>query len=261
MDITLSDLVKKYGENAFRDYGSHVNLAHMKSNLFDPVKYGLDPGFRLTNFTDLKGCGCKVPRDQLLKLLEGLTASPPLFAASQRKLNANGDSGRNDAQNGAQSATGGSKTAFDASLSAIGEERIDIFSPLFFSGSFNSIKIFPLGIGLDSCLIPLRHAGLYLVQTTDFFYPLVDDPYLMVGFFHIIWLTLSIDWLFEWLFDCSKLRLIDWLIDWLGDWLIEHLCIGIRLIDWLIEHLCIAITLHSLPSWIHMKAEADYQSN
>ncbi|VDD89251.1 unnamed protein product [Enterobius vermicularis] len=36
-----------------------------------------------------------------------------------------------------------------------------------------------LGIGLDSCIIPLRHEGLWLVQTTDFFYPLVDDPFLM----------------------------------------------------------------------------------
>uniref|UniRef100_G1Q9Q9 Selenide, water dikinase 2 n=1 Tax=Myotis lucifugus TaxID=59463 RepID=G1Q9Q9_MYOLU len=36
-----------------------------------------------------------------------------------------------------------------------------------------------LGIGIDSCVIPLRHGGLSLVQTTDFFYPLVDDPYMM----------------------------------------------------------------------------------
>ncbi|GAB0202312.1 selenide, water dikinase 1-like [Grus japonensis] len=35
------------------------------------------------------------------------------------------------------------------------------------------------GIGLDSCVIPLRHGGLSLVQTTDFFYPLVEDPYMM----------------------------------------------------------------------------------
>ncbi|KAA0201692.1 hypothetical protein HAZT_HAZT004454 [Hyalella azteca] len=34
------------------------------------------------------------------------------------------------------------------------------------------------GIGMDSCVTPLRHAGLSLVQTTDFFYPLVDDPYM-----------------------------------------------------------------------------------
>lgn len=28
-----------------------------------------------------------------------------------------------------------------------------------------------LGIGLDSCVIPLRHGGLSLVQTTDFSTP------------------------------------------------------------------------------------------
>ncbi|KAJ8359498.1 hypothetical protein SKAU_G00160230 [Synaphobranchus kaupii] len=36
-----------------------------------------------------------------------------------------------------------------------------------------------LGIGMDSCVIPIRHGGLSLVQTTDFFYPLVEDPYMM----------------------------------------------------------------------------------
>lgn len=36
-----------------------------------------------------------------------------------------------------------------------------------------------IGIGLDSCVIPLRHQGLSLIQTTDFFYPLIEDPYLM----------------------------------------------------------------------------------
>ncbi|XP_048879817.1 selenide, water dikinase 3 [Brienomyrus brachyistius] len=32
---------------------------------------------------------------------------------------------------------------------------------------------------MDCCVIPLRHGGLSLVQTTDFFYPLVEDPYMM----------------------------------------------------------------------------------
>nr|XP_039263735.1 selenide, water dikinase 1-like [Styela clava] len=36
-----------------------------------------------------------------------------------------------------------------------------------------------LGIGMDTCVIPLRFGGLSLLQTTDFFYPLVDDPYMM----------------------------------------------------------------------------------
>ena len=36
-----------------------------------------------------------------------------------------------------------------------------------------------IGIGLDSCVIPLHHSGLNLIQTTDFFYPLINDPYIM----------------------------------------------------------------------------------
>lgn len=36
---------------------------------------------------------------------------------------------------------------------------------------------------MDCCVIPLRHGGLSLVQTTDFFYPLVEDPYMMVRIF------------------------------------------------------------------------------
>lgn len=36
-----------------------------------------------------------------------------------------------------------------------------------------------IGIGLDSCVLPLRHGELLLVQSTDFFYPLIDDPYVM----------------------------------------------------------------------------------
>lgn len=32
---------------------------------------------------------------------------------------------------------------------------------------------------MDCSVTPLRHGGLSLVQTTDFFYPLVEDPYIM----------------------------------------------------------------------------------
>ena len=39
---------------------------------FDPVAHDLDSSFRLTRYADLKGWGCKVPQDVLLKLLEGL---------------------------------------------------------------------------------------------------------------------------------------------------------------------------------------------
>jgi len=33
-------------------------------------------------------------------------------------------------------------------------------------------------IGMDSSIVPLRQKGLYMVSTTDYFYPLVDDPYI-----------------------------------------------------------------------------------
>ena len=39
---------------------------------FDPSAHELDPNFRLTKYADLKGWGCKVPQEVLLKLLEGL---------------------------------------------------------------------------------------------------------------------------------------------------------------------------------------------
>lgn len=35
------------------------------------------------------------------------------------------------------------------------------------------------GIGMDSAVIPLGKHDLSLVQTVDFFYPLLDDPYTM----------------------------------------------------------------------------------
>jgi hypothetical protein len=33
---------------------------------------------------------------------------------------------------------------------------------------------------MDSSVTPLRHGELSLIQTTDFFYPNVEDPYMMV---------------------------------------------------------------------------------
>lgn len=39
---------------------------------------------------------------------------------------------------------------------------------------------------MDTCVIPLRHGGLSLVQTTDYIYPIVDDPYMMVSCLNLI---------------------------------------------------------------------------
>lgn len=35
-----------------------------------------------------------------------------------------------------------------------------------------------VGVGMDSCVLRTRIDDVFLVQTTDFFYPLVDDPYI-----------------------------------------------------------------------------------
>ena len=94
---------------------------------FDPTAHDLEANFRLTRFADLKGRGCKVPQEVLLKLLEGLQ----------------------DDQNQ--------------------EEH---------SAHFMHVPIPRIGIGMDASITPLRHSGLSLVQTTDFFYPLVEDPYM-----------------------------------------------------------------------------------
>lgn len=36
-----------------------------------------------------------------------------------------------------------------------------------------------LGIGLDGCIMPIRHGGLTIVNTTCNLYPIIDDPYMM----------------------------------------------------------------------------------
>lgn len=36
-----------------------------------------------------------------------------------------------------------------------------------------------IGVGMDSCVLPISGTDLFLIQTTDFFYPLVEDPYTM----------------------------------------------------------------------------------
>jgi len=33
-------------------------------------------------------------------------------------------------------------------------------------------------VGMDCSIVPLRQKGLYMISTTDFFYPLVDDPFI-----------------------------------------------------------------------------------
>lgn len=99
---------------------------------FDPTAHELESNFRLTRFADLKGRGCKVPQEVLLKLLEGIQDD------------------------------GGQDYSLD--------------DPFGLSGAISAIP--RIGIGMDCSITPLRHGGLSLVQTTDFFYTLVEDPYM-----------------------------------------------------------------------------------
>jgi len=45
---------------------------------FDPAAHELDPTFRLTKYADLKGWGCKIPQETLLRLLEGIQDDPSI---------------------------------------------------------------------------------------------------------------------------------------------------------------------------------------
>lgn len=81
---------------------------------FDPTAFGLEPDFVLTNYSALKGCGCKLPQAKLLGYLDDL--------ANDLKPNE---------------------------------------TP-----------------GMDSSVVKIAHAtDLYLVSTTDYFFPSVEDPY------------------------------------------------------------------------------------
>lgn len=91
-----------------------------------------------------------MPRDTLLKLLE--TLSPSIKASTTTTSNNNSNNTNNTTTNGNHS----------LSVSILNQSAQS-----------------SIGIGLDSCVIPLRHSGLNLIQTTDFFYPLVEDPYVM----------------------------------------------------------------------------------
>jgi len=99
---------------------------------FDPTAHELESNFRLTRFADLKGRGCKVPQEVLLKLLEGIQDD--------------------------------------------GGQEYNMDDPFGLSGSVSAIP--RIGIGMDCSITPLRHGGLSLVQTTDFFYTMVEDPYM-----------------------------------------------------------------------------------
>ena len=90
-----------------------------------------------------------MPRAVLLKLLEGL--------------------------NTPAATTTTTTTTSTTTLTANNEEKNESTNFLTSHTKLPTTNQPQLGIGLDSCVIPLRHSGLSLIQTTDFFYPLIED--------------------------------------------------------------------------------------
>ena len=109
---------------------------------FDPVKLGLPADFVLTDYTRLKGCSCKVPQPKLLVLLESIR------------------------QHNERAKAGGELDAAEVERQRLAD------------------------VGMDCSIVPIKSkaaaamAGgdssraLFMVSTTDFFFPSVEDPFL-----------------------------------------------------------------------------------
>lgn len=112
---------------------------------FDPAALDLESSFRLTKYSDLKGCGCKVPQAVLGKLL-GDIFTETVFESQQNQ----------DANQG--------------------------YQQLFNIGQGQPPRVQRIGAaGLTDCsVISLKQEGLCMLQSADYLYPLIDDPYMMV---------------------------------------------------------------------------------
>lgn len=103
---------------------------------FNPTSVGLPEGWRLTKFTELKGCGCKVPQNELLSFLDMFSGVNTTTASSSTTTST------------ATTTTPSSSSPFHLLKPAITDSD-------------------EIGIGLDSCVVQTRFPGIYLVQTTD----------------------------------------------------------------------------------------------
>lgn len=116
---TAAAHTKQILDRELRADGAGQALVHREetAGVFRPESIGLDPSFTLTDFSALKGCGCKLPQHKLLGYLEDLS---------------------------------------------------------------NDLKPNETP-GMDSSVVKISHGrDLYMISTTDFFFPSVEDPYVQV---------------------------------------------------------------------------------
>lgn len=128
-----------------------TSSAFRKRPRFDPTEIGLSPDFVLTDYTRLKGCSCKVPQPKLLELLRGV-GSPVIGELHCHRV----EGGPSDVSVGA--------SCEDGTCGVGGKPR-------------------PGNVGMDCSVLPLgrrdeRGRALFIVSTTDFFFPSVEDPFL-----------------------------------------------------------------------------------
>lgn len=64
-------------------------MSYLKRPQFNPELYELDPNFRLTNFADLKGWGCKIPQPVLENLLRELESAEKKSNSDPSKIGKN----------------------------------------------------------------------------------------------------------------------------------------------------------------------------
>jgi selenide, water dikinase len=129
-----------------------MSSGDMQRREFNPANHDLDSNFRLTRFADLKGN--KNSFDAKLTFVCVIVIVDGIFSFIGR----------------------GCKVPQDVLNKLVGSLQQDYSSQ---DDQYLHVTVPRIGIGLDCSVTPLRHGGLCLVQTTDFFYPIVDDPYMM----------------------------------------------------------------------------------
>lgn len=124
---------------------------------FEPEDHDLDPNFSLTKFSEIKTRGTKVPQDVLNNLLKGLKLG-------NQASNLTSNESSNNHQN--------QQNIIIPKKDASGHLAITI--------NHKDLKEQKrVELGTDSSITPISNSSLSLIETTNYVYMLVDDPYVM----------------------------------------------------------------------------------